>query len=573
MSRWVLFKPFPPLATELDKHAFMEEESEEQNGDSLLDTQALNSVHMDTKAPNNNNEMDCEKSQCLVVPESQYPFSVTPDKKTRTLIANSLLRSTTSGWRTVDRLQLSTKSDKRRDDEEMGFEIEPTQMDTFTDSFEATLGLTSIGMSAQSQARATQRFDLGCEMSLERELEASSLNQYDQEQTTCSQVGGGLVGVSPSQEFSNNPFLTIASPVTEQKHVQFDVTSRDRMKRNGKSSKEPPSQAKTQMLLQSSSVRRSLRTAERQGQRDGGAVKPSPSVKLNSSIRSQQGIPAQKVIGEHSAQALRSVRRDVTDKQLHSTPRTSIVAPQAAVSAERAKRQTPVKRAEQYDIAVSTEASHSKSNKRTRRTTSAETDSIESRTVASHKVKGNQKEKRLQLDAKPNCTPPGKTVECPCQFATTLLPNALVWAPFTRGLATSFYCVAQLIKQVSIRREKWKLRAVTAGKRKGNEFVGEDESIVGVEHTCPLGVGLEPGDVVYRRRSKDIVRGVFVSWIQGKAADEGMPLVRMREATSRTVVTVKLKRLLIDKQLFQSKRACSIDLYAVSEKHITRAIW
>ena len=558
MSKWVLFKPFPPLAKELDKYTLMEE-VKEQNEHSLLDTQALNSVHLNMNTPHNTTDIEA-KSQRLV-PESQYPFSVTPEKKTNTLLVDSLLRSTTSRWRTIDRLQLNSKPDKRKDVEEHEFEIEPTQMDSFTDGFEATLGMTSIGMSAQSQARATQKFDLLREMSPERELGASSLDRYDQEQTTCSQLDGSLVGISYSQELSNNPFLTTMGPATEQKHVQFEITNRDGLKGNNKVSKEPTSQAKTQMLLQSSLPRRSLRTAERQSQRvtmHVESTKSSPGVKLNGSARSQRAVQAHNVVGEHSGKGLRSARRDSIDKQLRSTPysQTPLVAPQVVVSAERTKHQTPIRSAAQQGIVVNVETSHSKSNKRPRRTTSAETDSIESKTIVNQKARRNLKQKKLQTNTKLKCTPPTKTIECSYQLAPSLLPDALVWAPFIKdGLATNLYCVAQLIKRVSVRREKWKLRAVAAGKSKGNEFVGEDESIVGVEHICPLGVGLEPGDVVYRRGNKDTTPGVFVSWIQENATDGGVTLVRMREATSRTVVTVKLKRLLIDKQLFQSKKA------------------
>ena len=93
------------------------------------------------------------------------------------------------------------------------------------------------------------------------------------------------------------------------------------------------------------------------------------------------------------------------------------------------------------------------------------------------------------------------------------------------------------------------MRTIAAGGKRNGEFVGEDEAIVGVEQMCV--VGLEGGDAVYRRRSEDITAGTFVSW--RKDGNENV-LVRMRELVSKTIVTVKLKRLLIDRQLFRCKK-------------------
>ena len=459
MSKWVIFEAFPPLAAELDEN----------------------------HSPANSNANNEAASQ-WIVPESLYPPTLTPSKGTNAPSMTSLLRSTTSKWRTIDKLQVCNKSGIEEGDQHSG--IESSQMDT-------------LGMSAHSQARATQRFDLRYDVTPRK-----------QEHDTNSQVYDDLVGLSHSQGCASNPFLVTDNLATEVKHVQFNATGTTEPNEFNKND----GRAMSRVSVQTGSVRRSLRGVEGRDRRSilyPLPIEQSSSNKRRDSIRSRRDTP------RHSIKALESVAgMGCIDKQ-HAQPVEGI---------KRMRR----------DVNVSTEASLCRSGRKgTRMTSYAETDSIHPRTPVSANGK-----KRMGLESAT------KSIDRPCPLTNTLTPDALVWVPFVRdALATNFYCVARLIKQVSSRRERWKVRTITAGRKRNGEFVGEDEAIVGVEQMCV--VGLEGGDAVYRRRSEDITAGTFVSW---REDEEENVLVRMRELVSKTIVTVKLKRLLIDRQLFQCKK-------------------
>ena len=86
MYKWVIFEAFPPLAAELDEN----------------------------HSPANSNANNEAASQ-WIVPESLYPPTLTPSKGTNAPSMTSLLRSTTSKWRTIDKLQVATNLALKRE--------------------------------------------------------------------------------------------------------------------------------------------------------------------------------------------------------------------------------------------------------------------------------------------------------------------------------------------------------------------------------------------------------------------------------------------------------------------------
>ena len=155
MSKWIIFSPFPPLSRELD----------ERNGNGLMGTQTFHKLE------------EVRESEWMV-PESLYPISVTPPRKTSASCMTNLSRSTRSRWKMMDKLGMNNGEERMEGTWEMSVEREGR----------------------------TQKFDLLDDVSLVREEEKDS------------QMYGSLVGWHDSGGCGeSNPFMVIERGVIERK--------------------------------------------------------------------------------------------------------------------------------------------------------------------------------------------------------------------------------------------------------------------------------------------------------------------------------------------------------------------
>lgn len=357
-------------------------------------------------------------------------------------------------------------------------------------------------------------------------------------------------GILPSSQDFPNPFLAVLaksmmSPKSATKSKEAAAHSRAEADAIRDTIAEDQLEEQTVQVLQKSCLSGTPMPIKKAKKRPHKAIIPKSVFKTRADTASGKDIvepwlPKTSNASPKAALLTGSVRISSRTK---TTPKTFIAKPatrsnsriEAAQHALKTAQRTPPRAANKMRMRVARGPLLSKKDEKT---------------PASRKKQDARKAKQ---QAKEDSTMPIRIIDCPIPYSRHLLPDMLVWAPQgSPGVPAIYYCPVRLICNVSRRRELWKVRSLDHKKRAEGEYVKEDEAIVHADQLCPIGIGLVVGDAIYRRkRLEDVVLATFLAWTA--SVNAGEQLVRIQEAGGM-VVTVKLKRLILDREAFLAKR-------------------
>lgn len=183
------------------------------------------------------------------------------------------------------------------------------------------------------------------------------------------------------------------------------------------------------------------------------------------------------------------------------------------------------------------------------------------RFVANSKDESNPSLTSSPIIEENNLITPVKTIPCP--FPNQFQLDCPVWCPLYGSL--TLFCPARLCKLISsTSRFQWRVQ----------QLHDNMERTILEKHLMPISI-LKPGDqVLWRRRSRNPVKAIFIAWTELKAKDDDYKskesekgkrlkakgslsinytqLIRIQENETGMILTTKLKRLLLDQFTFSA---------------------